>query len=141
MGLKDFAEEWSKETGQPSSFSEVDQETEESDYGEHSRIHHPPQTTDEGKLRETYGLHGLGKPEWRPAPWKVWLMVVLWVIGATIVGLGLVLPGWWLFGVGWAPIIIATIFGKIIHVMEYTEEYVPSIERAARGETPYNMAR
>lgn len=79
----------------------------------------------------------MAQRESAPAPWQMWTMVALVFLGAVVVGLGLVIDSWWVFGAGWALAAVGLLFGFAIRAMEFTEEdQIGESARVEPGTTP-----
>lgn len=54
-------------------------------------------------------------------PTRLWVCIIVIILGFVAGGLGLILRQWWLMGVGVAVILIGGIAAKALGIMENTE--------------------
>jgi hypothetical protein len=53
-------------------------------------------------------------------------MVAVTSLGTVLAGIGLVVYGWPVFWAGVGVTFAGILYGRLIRIMEYTEEYVPT---------------
>jgi hypothetical protein len=70
----------------------------------------------------------------KPSAWQAWTMVTIVTLGFLVGGLG-VIYGWPLFWAGVGVVAAGIVYGRIIHVMEFTEEYSPEPHRVVEPGT------
>ncbi len=57
----------------------------------------------------------------RRTPTRLWLTVIVIVLGFSVGGVGLILRSWWVMGVGVALILVGGIAAQAFGIMENTE--------------------
>lgn len=57
----------------------------------------------------------------RRTPTRLWVTIIVIIVGFSVGGLGLILRQWWVMGVGVALILIGGVAAKALGIMENTE--------------------
>lgn len=74
----------------------------------------------------------MAKSERAPAPWQAWTAAVTIMTGAVVGGLGVIF-GWPIFWAGVGVVLIGLVAGRVVRLMDFTEEYSLHGERVEPG--------